>query len=78
MACACRSKKEELNASTTSEGVEEVAIAEAADVDLKQCYLCARKHLSRAQIFFEEYHTGYPNHIKNLIIDNQHQQHSIL
>ena len=42
-------------------------ITEALENDLKSCYLCAKKHLVRAQIFFEEYHTGYPDHIKNLV-----------
>jgi hypothetical protein len=39
---------------------------EAATIALKQCYLCAKKHIARAQEFFQEYHTGYPDHIKNL------------
>lgn len=43
------------------------AIDNAVEADLPQCYECAKKHLSRAQIFFEEYHTGYPQHIKNLM-----------
>lgn len=42
-------------------------VTEAIENDLKSCYLCAKKHLVRAQIFFEEYHTGYPDHIKNLV-----------
>lgn len=41
--------------------------AEAARVGLKQCYLCTKKHLAEAQILFTEYHTGYPDYIKNLI-----------
>jgi hypothetical protein len=36
-------------------------------IDLPQCYLCAKKHLSRAQIYFEEFHTGYPERIKLLV-----------
>ena len=39
----------------------------AAIVDLERCYLCAKKHIVAAKILFQEYHTGYSNHIKNLI-----------
>ena len=42
-------------------------VKEALENNLTSCYLCAKKHLVRAQIFFEEYHTGYPDHIKNLV-----------
>ena len=42
-------------------------MAEARDIGLKQCYECAKKHLSRAKEEFKEYHTGYPQHVKNLI-----------
>lgn len=31
---------------------------------LGQCFACALKHIARARIFYEEYHTGYPMHIK--------------
>lgn len=31
---------------------------------VSQCFECTKKHLSRAKIFFEEYHTGYPTYIK--------------
>lgn len=41
--------------------------AEAAEINLNQCYLCAKKHVVRAQEFFQEYHTGYPDHVKNLV-----------
>lgn len=41
---------------------------EAIEINLKQCYLCAKKHIVRAQEFFQEYHTGYPDHIKNLVM----------
>lgn len=43
-------------------------VKEAISMDLKQCYECAKKHVARAQILFEEYHTGYPQHIKNLML----------
>ena len=36
-------------------------------VPLPQCYMCAKKHLSRAQIYFEELHTGYDDRIKLLM-----------
>lgn len=66
MSCACRKSKQ--NASGEPEQASaEVAVKEAVEVDLPQCYECAKKHLARAQIFFEEYHTGYPDHIKNLM-----------
>lgn len=46
---------------------EDPVVKEALEVDLTSCYECAKKHISRAQILFEEYHTGYPDHIKNLM-----------
>lgn len=42
-------------------------LQDAKEINLEQCYLCAKKHVSRARDFFEEYHTKYPDHIKNLI-----------
>lgn len=42
-------------------------VSAAKQMDLSQCYLCAKKHIVAAKILFREYHTGYPNHIKNLI-----------
>lgn len=42
-------------------------LQDAAEIGLEQCYLCAKKHVERAKDFFEEYHTKYPSHIKNLI-----------
>ena len=47
--------------------VQSPVVREALENNLKSCYLCAKKHLVRAEIFFEEYHTGYPDHIKNLM-----------
>lgn len=44
------------------------AAQEALAIGLPQCYECARKHLSRAKEEFKEFHTGYPTHIKNLIL----------
>lgn len=43
------------------------AVEEASSIDLEQCYLCTLKHISRAQVFFEEYHTGYTDRAKRLI-----------
>lgn len=76
MGCNCRSKKA---TTTTTENTtvdikhlaEYDAATEALANDLPQCYECAKKHLGRAQIFFEEYHTGYPQHIKNLMCSLQ-------
>lgn len=42
-------------------------LQDAREINLEQCYLCAKKHIERAKDFFEEYHTGYPDHVKNLI-----------
>lgn len=42
-------------------------IKEAELIGLKQCYLCTKKHIARAQEFFIEYLTGYPTYIKNLV-----------
>ena len=71
MSCNCH-KNTATAATVNTEAVEahlaeHDPITEAAANDLPQCYECAKKHLSRAQIFFEEYHTGYPQHIKNLM-----------
>lgn len=52
------------NQSHTSAGE---LLADAREINLNHCYLCAKKHVERAKDFFEEYHTGYPDHIKNLI-----------
>lgn len=66
MSCACRK-----TAKVSGEEVPHASIAapeaENKSYDLPQCYECTKKHLARAQIFFEEYHTGYPDHIKNLM-----------
>ena len=72
MSCACRKNKQTASAEESEVAkiehlAEYDAVTEALAHDLPQCYECAKKHLSRAQIFFEEYHTGYPQHIKNLM-----------
>lgn len=76
MACGCRNKKQaaavvaELPAVGKSKeqlAAEVNAVAESFDIGLSQCYLCAKKHIGRARQFFEEYHNGYPDHIKNLV-----------
>jgi hypothetical protein len=76
MGCSCRSKKATTAATeNTSVDIKHLAEYDAATEalanDLPQCYECAKKHLGRAQIFFEEYHTGYPQHIKNLMCSLQ-------
>ena len=43
------------------------AVSDAKEIGLTGCYLCAKKHLGRAQIFFEEYKMGYPERIKSLV-----------
>ena len=70
MSCNCRSNKAANVVATVVKDIhsaEHSAELEATANDLPQCYECAKKHLGRAQIFFEEYHTGYPQHIKNLM-----------
>lgn len=54
---------------TTAKSMNDAAgtLADAREINLEQCYLCAKKHVERARDFFEEYHTGYPDHMKNLI-----------
>lgn len=67
MSCrACKKKLVESGAVITSEKSLERQIMEYDDTidDLHQCFDCAKKHIGRAQIFYEEYHTGYPMHIK--------------
>lgn len=51
----------------TDNSIPDSSVIEAKEIGLKQCYLCAKKHVERALEFFEEYHTGYPDYIKNLI-----------
>lgn len=70
MGCSCRKTNVMKTPSTPIEVTEaspEITIAEARSIGLNQCYECAKKHLSRAKEEFREYHTGYSNHIKNLI-----------
>lgn len=71
MACNCRNKQEMVdmtNAAITDKVIVEDSRAEAVSINLKQCYECAKKHVSRAKEEFKEYHTGYPEHIKNLMM----------
>lgn len=44
-----------------------LAVTEALDVDLPQCYLCAKKHIGEAWVYFEELHTGYPDRLIRLV-----------
>lgn len=81
MGCGCRKNKStairaiENNEKSSTENLktleelklEVTAVSEALDIGLTQCYLCAKKHIGRAQQFFEEYHNGYPAHIKQLV-----------
>lgn len=81
MGCGCKKNKAQAfqqvfnntvksndNIKTLKELRDEMsAVSEALEIDLPQCYLCAKKHIGRAQQFFEEYHTGYPDHIKQLV-----------
>lgn len=60
--CNCKDKKLKHTSSIRSDVVEY-----AKQLDLPRCYLCAKKHISAAKTLFREYHTGYPNHIKNLM-----------
>ena len=62
MSCSCRQ-----GSSNTTSVKRQDSVAEAKEIGLKQCYECAKKHLSRAKEEFKEYHLGYPEHIKNLI-----------
>lgn len=50
---------------------------EAHEINLKQCYLCTKKHIGRAKEFFQEYHTGYPDHIKNLMMSTRIAENTI-
>lgn len=78
MACGCRNKNKtgavdvvknvtEVNKSKEQIAAEIDAVANSLEIGLTQCYLCAKKHIGRARMFFEEYHTGYPTHIKQLV-----------
>lgn len=53
-------------------------ITDAREINLEQCYLCAKKHVERAREFFEEYHTKYPDHIKNLIESVRVAEHDVM
>ena len=79
MGCGCKKNKEEaidvvanntpgtVNKTNEEIRAELVTVHNALDIDLTQCYLCAKKHVGRAQQFFEEYHNGYPAHVKQLV-----------
>lgn len=59
-----------MNSANDSTGVDKVledSIKEAKNIGLVGCYLCAKKHVGRAHIFFEEYHMGYPDRIKSMV-----------
>lgn len=58
--------KAALNKSTAAAVTDSGILTDKDAINLPQCYMCAKKHLSRAQIYFEEYHTGYPTRIKLL------------
>lgn len=64
MGCRCKEGVKRMEKTTVN---TENAVTEAREIGLQQCYECAKKHLSRAKEEFKEYHTGYPQHIKNLI-----------
>lgn len=69
MACTdCAAKRKQSTASNwhVKSTVEDSA-AFIKSVNLARCYLCAKKHISAAKILFKEYHTGYSDHIKNLM-----------
>lgn len=55
------------SATSSARAIELSAEQAAEEINLEQCYLCAKKHVGRAQIFFEEYHTGYDDRVKRLI-----------
>lgn len=77
MSCSCKKRKSSIKvkvkaedkpveasqpaAEPVSEEELNVVVSEALDVDLPQCYLCAKKHLGEAWVYFEELHTGYPD-----------------
>lgn len=63
MACNCKKRTEK----NMTHNIDSEVVAHAKQMNLTQCYLCAKKHIVAAKILFREYHTGYPNHIKNLI-----------
>lgn len=72
MACTCKMPKKVLvkpvRSSKTGKSLPPVPVVlDALEIDLVQCYLCAKKHIMRAAIFFEEYHTGYSDRAKRLI-----------
>ena len=72
MACGCQKNKAVQIKSTVVKSEptvdkEDPAVKEAIEIDLPSCYECVKKHLNRAMIFFEEYHTGYSQHEKNLM-----------
>lgn len=72
MGCNCNKsrKVKTVNSATQEISATESSnsIREALEINLKQCYECAKKHVSRAKEEFKEYHTGYPQHIKNLMM----------
>lgn len=87
MACACKKNKTKMTTdlsnvvvlppSSLATSSPEPAVIEAKSIGLPQCYLCAKKHVGRAQQFFEEYHTGYDNRVKLLTDSLRVSEHMV-
>lgn len=68
MSCPdCRKKAVSKSAMRVAERLYSESTDFRKSVDLAQCYLCAKKHIVAAKTLFREYHTGYSDHLKNLI-----------
>lgn len=68
MACRCNKRRTAVMNDIEDTGeVKYIPVpVDYTEFDLKSCYLCALKHVARAQAYFEEYHNGYPSYIKHI------------
>ena len=64
---SCNKPKITRRSVSYAERLESESIDFVKSVGLARCYLCAKKHIVAAKTLFREYHTGYSDHIKNLI-----------
>lgn len=68
MSCTnCRKSALSRSAVRVAERLHSESAEFRKSVNLAQCYLCAKKHIVAAKTLFREYHTGYSDHLKNLI-----------
>ena len=74
---AAKQSKDSPKTTAVEESKESVVVEEAFDIDLPQCYLCAKKHIGQAMIYWEEFHTGYPERTRRLVESLRVAEHAV-